>query len=349
MATSTRTLLSRIGSWFSREPVVAVAAFGKCSAANGHQDVSGHATRGMLETARALYYDGALPNCRAWEEELRDTDRVLARTVLRWTEERVFLCRLASVGEGGTVTRAFAPLVACVEIEAGLALPLMSTAFRALSSVESELGSASPQRWSAILKPIEDMLAGEAERARALGVSKTCPQGVDELSAIIAELGPGATTWVASLAEELNLPFHASREAQRKSVALAGARSADVPRLRVRSGLSAVASGDGVESDVRIWAGVVAAGGVVGGEFWILADDDMNALHLVSGAARDRELRLLWSSRQAAEANPAPLGRAATLRALGRVEAWCASRGLTLGASGGGAAPSGLGGETALR
>lgn len=303
-------LFSSISRWFQREPPVAVAAFGKSGVVNGHQDVAGDATSGMLETARILYYGGALSNCPGWEATLAGREHVLARYVLRWTRQRTFICLLSPVAEGGATVTAFAPFISCVEVDAAVGLDVITRAIRGLQEVESSLLVARPERWSEVLAPVRAALTTFADvgTAKPIPVEARMDRAVEATKEGLRGLGSELGVWARSLAEELRLPMAVpSPQESRRDAPVAASRSADAPRLSVDAA-----------SDARTWSAFLDAAGLSGSERWVITGPATGSVRILTGRPRDREFEVLWRSKAAADAVPIPIAgsRSDTTREL---------------------------------
>jgi hypothetical protein len=312
-------LISSLSRWFQREPVVGVAAFGKSGVVNGHQAVAGDSTKGIVETARCLYYEGALPNCPAWASQLASQERLLARFAIRWARRRTFICVLSPVAEGGSPLPGFAPFISCVEMDASRVLNLMEKAASGLRSLEAQLLTARPETWPDILTPLRASLTAAVEAGDA---SRSAEAQLGEAAAIagagLAPLGADLGIWVRSLAEELGLPLSPpDGRGSRRELIVTGCRVADAPRL----------SADPL-GDLRTWAAVLDSAGVGGAERWLITGPGMAAVRILVGQPRARFFDMLWQTNERAGVGPTPIAgsRSATLRES--IAAWLGAVGL---------------------
>jgi hypothetical protein len=312
------SLISTIGGWLSREPAmpVAVAAFGKSAVVNGHQDLAGDPTKSLLEFARTTYYEGALPNCTTWEGELRNADRVLATHVVRWSGGRLTVARVAAVAEGGATTKAFAPMITCVEVDGRVGIAMMPAIDEALASVEQSLLDARPEKWAVILAPVRAALLERMQRT-----ASHAPAASDAVDAVasehLARLGESAKVWTESLAEELNLEMPSGGASARvaSKVAALGCRTAEAPR-----------TGAGIALDLCGWSAFLRVASPALSEWWLLGGEPIASVRIVAGHPRDREFSLLWRSREAAAQPPQPLPDAGRSRVMERTGTWLRAR-----------------------
>lgn len=312
------SLISRIGGWFSREPSlpVAVAVFGKSAVVNGHQDLAGDATKSLLEFARATYYEGALPNCTAWEADLRGGERVLATHLVRWSNGRLTVARVAAVAEGGATTKAFAPMIACVEIDGASGIAMMPAIDQALRSVEQSLLDARPETWGAVLAPVRSSLREQLQRLVAKASSQ--PEFDAVLAGHLARLGDLAKAWTESLAEELDLEMSiggggAARSAS-KGTGLR-CRTAEVPR-----------AGADIATDLRGWSAFLSAASPGLSEWWMIGGEQIASIRVVIGRPREREFAALWRSQESAALIPQPLSDSGRARVIERSGTWLKGR-----------------------
>jgi hypothetical protein len=319
---SKNSIFATIGNWFSREPVVpvAVAAFGKSAVVNGHQDLAGDATKSLLEFARMTYYEGALPNCTAWEAQLRDAERVLTTHIVRWCEGRLTVARISAVAEGGATEKAFAPMVTCAEVDGAFGLRALPLIDAALEGVATSLLSARPDTWASILAPTRAALLEEFGRT----ASRTASGGHEMSSSAVlppflARLGSTSAAWVESLAEELDLEMPATA-------------SSTPPPLPPRGGAIAVRSrrtdaprtGVDLATDLRGWGSFLRASGPNHPEWWLFGGSDVQSIHVVVGRPHERDFAMLWRSVEQASAVPEPLPESGRARVLVRTGTWIA-------------------------
>ena len=311
------SLMSTIGGWFSREPSVpvAVAVFGKSAVVNGHQDLAGDATKSLLEFARTSYYEGALPNCSGWEADLRDADRILATHLVRWSGGRLTVARVAAVAEGGATTKAFAPMISCVEVDGAHGVELMPAIDEALAGIEQPLLDARPENWASILAPVRSSLLERLQRSASKVPSRSESDAV--ATEHLARLGESATAWAESLAEELNLEMPSAAGASRvaSKPATLGCRIAEAPRT----------CGD-ISSDLRGWTAFLCTAAPGLSEWWMFGGESLASIRVVIGHPRDRDFTCLWRSRESAGLVPQPLPESGRARVIERTSIWLKSR-----------------------
>jgi len=314
---SKNSIFATIGNWFSREPAVpvAVAAFGKSAVVNGHQDLAGDATKSLLEFARIAYYEGALPNCTAWETELRGEERVPATHIVRWSEGRITVARVSAVAEGGATEMAFAPMLACVEVDGAFGLDALPLIDGLLEGVQGALLGALPTQWAPILAPVRAALAEESAR-RSAGAGKPVADAAFAAEHL-ARLGDASAAWTESLAEELDLEMSAiqssPRPASRGAVATIRSRKTDAPR-----------TGLGIVSELQGWGSFLRSAAPGQPEWWLLGGERVASVHVVLGRAHERDFAGLWRSEAAAAAVPQPLPESGRARVTDRTGTWIA-------------------------
>lgn len=322
---SKNSILTTIGSWFAREPAVpvAVAAFGKSAVVNGHQDLAGDPTKSLLEFARITYYEGALPNCTAWESQLRDSERVLANHIVRWCDGRLTVARVSAVAEGGATTKAFAPMLSCAEVDGDLGLAALARIDESLAAVEPSLLDARPDKWASLLAPVRAAILEDVTRQAPAARS---PGGAGDSvgaalsaasAAFLARLGDVSSAWTESLAEELDLamsfgaPVASGRSGSRSGAATVRSRQTDAPR-----------TGADVLIDLKGWGTFLRATGPNHPEWWLFGGEGVSSIHIVVGRPHERDFACLWRSPEAANRLPEPLPASGRGRAAERTRSW---------------------------
>lgn len=312
-----RALLHSISRWFQRDPVVAVGAFGKSGVVNGHQEVAGDATSGMVETARILYYDGALPNCARWEADLAGQDRVLSKYVLRWAGGRGFFCVVSPVAEGGATEAAFAPFVSCVEMDSTFGLDLVATSIAGLEEAQPSLLASPPARWPEILAPLRATLSKAVGDFGQRTPEERHRQLLSALQMGLSPLGNQLVPWLGSLAEELKLPLTLPGSPPPRGGPTVVSRFADAPRL----------TSDAL-ADGKTWSALLESVGFGHVERWLICDPNVHSVRIFVGRPRDRDFSVLWRSTDAAGEHPTPIAGSRSNMLRAPLTAWLHGAGL---------------------
>lgn len=309
------SMFSALRGLFAREPAVAAAVFGKSAVVNGHQELAGDATKSLLQFARLTYYEGALPNCSAWEAELRDAERVLSSHLLRWSGGRLTIARVSAVAEGGAVTKAFAPMISCAEVEGLRGLLELPSIDAELAQVEQRLLDARPDHWAATLVPVRAAVQALVDRTAVRS-----PSALEaELGSLAREqvdrLGAEPSVWIESLAEELNLAMPGTATPVRGGVGfrsgVQGSRTTALPRTGVE-----------IAVELRGWASLLRDAAPEQSEFWLFGSEDSESVRVVMGPARERDFACLWRARAVAATRPEPLPETGRERVRARAAAW---------------------------